>query len=190
MVPAAFSSTCPARQATINDAGLVGRSNPVAQLTPPRPADITPTEPNRWSSWWPTSGPLPVANDRERDQPLIAVSIVFRGYGWVDLEANDFTMKLWTDEATCLRQAWDLYERAVWKPRWHVLSLPGPRGAVFNMARWDRRTPCIEKASPPIELQTTVDRVLWEARTYGGYTVPLSSLQPGDVAEIEKGLQS
>ena len=62
-------------------------------------------------------------------------------------------------------------------------------GVTFNMATWDRRTPCVEKVAPPPELQTTVDRVLWEARTYGGYTVPLSSLRPGDEVEIAKALR-
>jgi hypothetical protein len=40
------------------------------------------------------------------------------------------------------------------------------------MAAWDKRTSCVEKVAPPAELQTTVDRVLWEARTDGGYSVP------------------
>jgi hypothetical protein len=124
----------------------------------------------------------------ENDQPLIDVSIAFRGYGWVDLEADDFTLKLWSHSATLLRQAWDRYGRAVWKPRWHMLSLPSPSGVAFNMATWDRRTPCVEKVGPAAELQTTVDRVLWEARQYGGYTVPASSLRPGDEIEIAKKL--
>jgi hypothetical protein len=125
----------------------------------------------------------------EKDQSLIDVSIVFHGDGWVDLEADDFTLKLWNHSATLLRQAWDRYGRAVWKPRWHMLSLPGPTGVAFNMATWQGRTPCVEKVAPPAELQTTVDRVLWEARQYGGYTVPLSSLRPGDEVEIARELQ-
>jgi hypothetical protein len=124
----------------------------------------------------------------EKDQPLIGVSITFRGYGWVDIQGEDLSLALWTHEATRLRQVWENHERAVWKPRWHMVSLPGPTGVTFNMATWDRRTPCVEKVAPPPELQTTVDRVLWEARTYGGYTVPLSSLRPGDEVEIAKEL--
>ena len=124
----------------------------------------------------------------EKDQPLIAVSVTFRGYGWVDIQGRDLSLTLWTHEATRLHQAWDGCGRAVWKPRWHMLSLPGPSGSFFNMATWDRRTPCVEKVAPPADLHTTVDRVLWEARTYGGYTVPMSSLRPGDAAEIAKEL--
>jgi hypothetical protein len=107
----------------------------------------------------------------------------------VEIRGEELSLTLWTHEATRLRQAWDTYGHAVWKPRWHVLSLPGPSGVTFNMATWDRRTPCVEKVAPPPELQTTVDRVLWEARTYGGYTVPLSSLRPGDEVEIAKALR-
>jgi hypothetical protein len=125
----------------------------------------------------------------EKDQPLIAVSITFRGHGWVDIRGQDLSLTLWTHEATRLRQAWDNCGRAVWKPRWHILSLPGPTGVIFNMATSDRRTPCVEKVAPPAELQTTVDCALWEARTYGGYTVPLSSLRPEDQAKLADELQ-
>jgi hypothetical protein len=63
-----------------------------------------------------------------------------------------------------------------------------PSGFSFNMATWDRRTPCVEKVAPPAELQTTADRVLWEARRYGGYTFPMSSLRPEDQAKLAKEL--
>ena len=125
----------------------------------------------------------------EKNQPLIQVSITFRGYGWVDIVGEDLSLTLWSHEATRLHQAWDRCGRAVWKSQWHMLSLPGPSGSGFNMATWDRRTPCIEKVAPPDDLQTTVDRVLWEARTYGGYTVPVSDLQPGDAARLTRELQ-
>jgi hypothetical protein len=125
----------------------------------------------------------------ENDQPLIDVSVTFRGDGWVDIHGEDLSLTLWTHETTQLRQVWDRCGRAVWKPRWHMVSLPGPSGAGFNMATWDQQTPCIEKIAPPQDLQTTVDRVLWGARTYGGYTVPMSALRPGDGAEIAKQLR-
>jgi hypothetical protein len=38
-------------------------------------------------------------------------------------------------------------------------------------------------------LHTTVDRVLWEARTYGGYTVPVSSMTPGEEAKVVEELR-
>ena len=125
----------------------------------------------------------------EKDQPLIAVSVTFRGDGWVDIEGRDLSLTLWTHEATRLHQVWDTCERAVWKPKWHMLSLPGPNGSYFNMATWDERTPCIEKVGPPADLHTTVDRVLWEARTYGGYTVPVSSMTPGEAAKVVEELR-
>ena len=67
----------------------------------------------------------------------------------VEIRGEELSLTLWTHEATRLRQAWDTYGHAVWKPRWHVLSLPGPSGVTFNMATWDRRTPCVEKVAPP-----------------------------------------
>ena len=67
---------------------------------------------------------------------------------------------LWSHEAARLHQEWDRCGHAVWKPRWHMLNLPGPDGSAFNMATWDQQTPCIEKIAPPDDLQTTVDRVL------------------------------
>ena len=70
-----------------------------------------------------------------------------------------------------------------------MLNLPGPDGSAFNMATWDQRTPCIEKIAPRDDLQTTVDRVLWQARTYGGYTVTTSDLTPDDRDKLLKELQ-
>jgi hypothetical protein len=125
----------------------------------------------------------------EKDQPLVAVSITFRGYGWVDIQGRDLSWTLWTHEATRLHQVWDTCGCAVWKTRWHMLSLPGPYGSCFNMATWDERTPCLEKVGPPADLHTTVDRVLWEARTYGGYTVPMSSMTPGEAAKVVEELR-
>jgi hypothetical protein len=125
----------------------------------------------------------------EKAQSVINVSIAFRGYGWVDIEGSDLSMILWTHGATRLRQAWDTCGRAVWKPRWHMLCLPGPSGSAFNMATWDQRTPCIGKVAPRADLHTTVDRVLWEARTYGGYTVPMSILRPGDAGKVVEELR-
>ena len=96
---------------------------------------------------------------------------------------------LWSHEAARLHQAWDRCGHAVWKPRWHMLNLPGPDRSAFNMATWDQRTPCIEKIAPRDDLQTTVDRVLWQARTYGGYTVTTSDLTPDDRDKLLKELQ-
>jgi hypothetical protein len=57
------------------------------------------------------------------------------------------------------------------------------------MATWDERTPCLENVGPPADLHTTVDRVLWEARTYGGYTVPMSSITSGEAAKVVEELR-
>ena len=124
----------------------------------------------------------------ESDQPLIDVSITFRGHGWVEIQGEDLSLMLWSHEAARLHQEWDRCGHAVWKPRWHMLNLPGPDGSAFNMATWDQRTPCIEKIAPRDDLQTTVDRVLWQARTYGGYTVTTSDLTPDDRDKLLKEL--
>jgi hypothetical protein len=117
------------------------------------------------------------------------VAVVVHDDGRVDIEGDDLKLTLWNHDPGRLRSALDYCGRAGWKPRYHVLSLPGNFGFLFNMATWDRRTPCVQKVAPPPELQTTVDRVLWEAREYGGYTVPASSFPPGDEVEIAKALR-
>ena len=57
--------------------------------------------------------------------------------------------------------------RVVWKPRYQVLNVSG---YVFSMADLAEQTACLQKVAPPPELETTVDRVFWEGRIYGGYT--------------------
>jgi hypothetical protein len=49
---------------------------------------------------------------------------------------------LWNHDPDRLQSAWQCRGRAVWKPRYHVLSLPGLFGHVFNMAALDKRTEC------------------------------------------------
>ena len=49
--------------------------------------------------------------------------------------------------------------RAVWKPRYHVLSLPGVFGYVFNLAALGERAPCKPSAlsaSPPAATENAV----------------------------------
>ena len=105
--------------------------------------------------------------------------------GQVDVDGPDLSLVMWNHDPARLQSALGYRARVVWKPRYHVLNVSG---YVFSMAALAERTPCVEKVAPPAELHTTVDRLLWEARTYGGYTVSMSSLRPGDEAKLAEEL--
>ncbi len=79
----------------------------------------------------------------EEEQPLIDVSVVVHRDGRVDIECDELNLTLWNHDPQRLQSAVDYWGRAVWKPRYHVLSLPGLFGYVFNLAALNGRTPCI-----------------------------------------------
>jgi hypothetical protein len=122
----------------------------------------------------------------EEGQPVIYVSVVVHDNGQIDIEGHDLSLVMWNHDPARLRSASGYRARVVWKPRYHVLNVSG---YVFSMADLAEQTACLQKVAQPPELDTTVDRVLWEARTYGGYTVPVSSLRPGDEVEIAEALR-
>ena len=101
----------------------------------------------------------------EDGQPAIYVSVVVHDDGQIDIEGHDLSLELWNHDPPRLRSALGYRARVVWKPRYHVLNVSG---YVFNMADLAEQTACLQKVAPLRELDTTVDRVLWEARTYGG----------------------
>jgi hypothetical protein len=79
----------------------------------------------------------------EDEQPVIDVSIVVHLDGRVDLEGYEVKVTMWNHDPDRLRDALDRGRgRAVWKPRFHVLAVPGPSGYLFNLAALDQRTPC------------------------------------------------
>ena len=122
----------------------------------------------------------------EDGQPAIYVSVVVHDDGQIDIEGHDLSLVMWNHDPARLRSALGYRARVVWKPRYHVLNVSG---YIFSMADLAEQTACLQKVAPPPELDTTVDRVLWEARRYGGYTVPVSSLRLGDEAEIAEALR-
>ena len=114
------------------------------------------------------------------DQPVIEVSIVVHHDGRVDIEGDELKLALWNHDPDRLRSALDYWGRAAWKPRYHVLTLPGLFGYVFNMAALHQRTPCkpdLHQAAPPAEAETAIARVLREAREYHGFAAPLRELR-------------
>ena len=121
----------------------------------------------------------------EEEQSVIYVSVVVHDDGQIGIQGPDLSLVMWNHDPARLRSALGYRARVVWKPRYHVLNVSG---YIFNMADLAEQTACPQKVAPPPELVTTVDRVLWEARTYGGYTVPVSSLRPGEEAEIAEAL--
>ena len=88
----------------------------------------------------------------DEQQQVINVSVVVRDDGRIDIVGDELNLTMWNHDPGRLRSALDYCGRAVWKPRYHVLSLPGSFGFVFNPAALDQQTPCkpgADKAAPP-----------------------------------------
>jgi hypothetical protein len=77
---------------------------------------------------------------------------------------------------------WTTGAEWVWKPRFHVLSVPGLFGYLFNLAALDKRTPCHPGAGQAPG-ESTSDFVARAMREDQGFTVPLQSLLAPDVVE-------
>jgi hypothetical protein len=122
----------------------------------------------------------------EDEQPVIDVSIVVHDDGRVDIEGDELELTLWNHDPDRLQSALDYCGRAVWKPRYHILSLPGLFGHVFNLASVGDRTPCkpgVHEAAPPAATENGLAGVLRAARDDHGFTAPLLSIWPRDVVE-------
>ena len=118
----------------------------------------------------------------EPEQPVIPVSLVVHDDGIVDIEGSDLKLTLWNHSPALLLSALNSWAgRAWWKPRFHVLVVPGPSGRAFNVARLDERTACKQRVRPregdPVE-----EYILRAMREDGGYTIPASGLVPQDAA--------
>ena len=117
----------------------------------------------------------------EEEQPVIGVAVVVHDDGRVDIDGDDLNLTLWNHDPDRLRSVLDYWDRAVWKPRYHVLSLPGLFGNVFNLAALEERTPCtpgVDKGAPPAATENALAGVLRAARDDHGFTVPLLNSWP------------
>jgi hypothetical protein len=121
-------------------------------------------------------------------QPVIPVSFVVHDDGLVDIEGSDLKLTLWNHGPGLLRSEFSSGGgRAVWKPRFHVLAVPGPSGRVFNMARPDERTPCRQRVRPR-EGEPVEEYILRAMHEDGGYIIRGSDLvAPGDRFGKERG---
>jgi hypothetical protein len=117
-------------------------------------------------------------------QPVIGVSVVVHLDGRVDIEGHELNVTMWNHDPDRLRDAMDYQGRAVWKPRFHVLAVPGPSGYLFNLAALDERTPC-HPGARQAPGESTSDFVARAMREDHGFTVPLSSSRPQLAAEDE-----
>ncbi len=72
---------------------------------------------------------------------------------------------------------------------WHVLSLPGPWASPSTWPRGIGEHRAWRRSHHPPSYKPPSIVCCGRARTYGGYTVPLSSLRPGDEVEIAKALR-
>jgi hypothetical protein len=120
---------------------------------------------------------------------MIDVSIMVHHDGRVDLEGYELKVTMWNHDPDRLRDVVDYRGRgrAVWKPRFHVLAVPGPSGYLFNLAALDKRTPC-HPGARPAPGESTSDFVARAMREDHGFTVPLSSYRLTEVVE-DRGKQ-
>jgi hypothetical protein len=118
----------------------------------------------------------------EDEQPMIDVSIVVHLDGRIDLEGDDLKVTMWNHDPHRLRDAVDYAGRgrAVWKPRFHVLAVPGPFGYLFNLAALDQRMPCHPSARQA-QGASALDFLARAMREDHGFTVPGRSLLAPDV---------
>lgn len=87
------------------------------------------------------------------DQPVIEVSIVVHHDGRVDVEGDELKLALWNHDPDRLRSALDYWGRAAWKPRYHVLTLPGSSAmrSIWQRCTNEHRANriCIRPLRPP-----------------------------------------
>jgi len=118
----------------------------------------------------------------ENPQPVSHVSVVVHDDGRVDLEGHELQATMWNHDPDRLRDAVRDRGRGIWKPRFHVLAVPGPSGYLFNLAALDERTPCHPSArQAPGE--STPDFLARAMREDHGFTVPGRSIFAPDVVE-------
>jgi hypothetical protein len=122
---------------------------------------------------------------REDGQPLIDVTVVVHDDGRVNLHGEQLDLTAWTHDPARLQSAWDSWGRAVWKPTFHVLTVPGLFGDTFNLAAVGDHSPCVreEDLTPLPPTATAMDRVRRDARELGGYTVRRDELLAAIEAE-------
>jgi hypothetical protein len=91
---------------------------------------------------------------------------------------------VWNHDPDRLRDAVDYCGRGrgVWKPRFHVLAVPGPSGYLFNLAALDERTPC-HPGARQAPGESTSDFLVRAMREDHGFTVPGRSFLAPDVVE-------
>jgi hypothetical protein len=105
--------------------------------------------------------------------PQITLSqVTVHDDGLVDLEGADGGLTVWNHHPERLRAVLEHQDqRAVWKPRFGVLSVPGPFGYVFSMAPLDKRTPCHRRARQ-VPGESTSDFIERAIREDHGFMVP------------------
>jgi hypothetical protein len=125
------------------------------------------------------------AKKSAEEGPVIHVSVVVHDDGRVDLEGHELNLTMWNHDPGRLQYLLDYGGRAVWKPRFHVLAVPGPSGYLFNLASSDKRTPChLGARQAPGE--STADFLARAMREDHGFTVRGRSILAPDVVETHR----
>ncbi len=88
----------------------------------------------------------------EPDQPVISVKVTdVRDDGHIEIEGTDLKLELWHHRS--LRSRLAVGTRVQWKPRFHVLYVPGY--GHFNVATPDRVQPCVTPGPETLSTQRT-----------------------------------
>ena len=69
------------------------------------------------------------------DACTLKVAATFRR---VDLDGDELNLTMWDHDLDRLQSASDDWGRALWKPRYRVLNLPGLFGYVSTWQRWGK----------------------------------------------------
>jgi hypothetical protein len=120
------------------------------------------------------------AKKSAEEGPVIHVSVVVHDDGRVDLEGHQLKLTMWNHDPGRLQSALDYCGRAVWKPRFHLLAVPGPSGYLFTLAALEEWTSC-HPGTRQVPGESTVDFLARAMREDRGFTVPGRSLPARDV---------
>jgi len=102
--------------------------------------------------------------------------------GWWTSKGYELKVTMWNHDPHRLRDAVHYRGRGVWKPRSHVLAVPGPSGYLFNLAALNERTPCHPSARQAAG-ESTPDFLARAMREDHGFMVPGRGLLAPDVVE-------
>jgi hypothetical protein len=116
----------------------------------------------------------------EELQSAVAVDVAIdHDAGWVRLDGDGLATTLWNHDPRRLQSVLGSSCRAMWRPQFHVLVVPGPWGYLFSLATPHQAKPCAPPAQRGVA-ETTPEYLARAVRDNHGYSVPMSLLTDED----------